>query len=82
MIGAGCVVYKDVPSNTTRELAELTASEVGRKVIIDVPDDIERHGYNPVTKSVFSTDKLEALGWKPLTHIEEGIEKTIKKSMN
>ncbi len=70
----------DSESNITiRELAELTASAVGKKVIIDVPDEMERQGYNPVTKSVFSTDKLEALGWKPLTHIEEGIGKSMRE---
>ncbi len=70
----------DSESNITiRELAELTAGAVGKEVIIDVPNDIERQGYNPVTKSVFSTDKLEALGWKPLTHIEEGIRKLMSE---
>lgn len=46
-----------------RELAEMVADIAGRKVVIDLPTDAEKAGFNPVTKSVFSTEKLESLGW-------------------
>ena len=42
------------------------------------PDTDEKRGYNVVTKSIFSTEKLEALGWKPESHIKDGIKKTIE----
>lgn len=46
-----------------RELAEMIAEIGGKKVVIDLPSDAEKAGYNVVTKSVFATDKLESLGW-------------------
>lgn len=68
----------DAQSNISiRELAETIATIGGRKVVFEIPDVDEKCGFNPVTKSVFSTDKLESLGWKPLTHISEGYEKAI-----
>jgi nucleoside-diphosphate-sugar epimerase len=68
----------DADSNTSiRELAETIAAIGGRKVVIDLPDTDEKRGFNPVTKSVFSTEKLESLGWKPKNHIFEGLEHAI-----
>lgn len=68
----------DADSNISiRELAEIVANVTGKRVILDVPDEVELRGYNVVTKSIFSTEKIEVLGWQPLTHIKEGIEKTI-----
>ena len=68
----------DADSNISiRELAETIAAIGGRKVVIDLPDTDEKRGFNPVTKSVFSTEKLEILGWQPKNHISEGLEHTI-----
>lgn len=48
---------------TIRQLAEMVA-EIGRKqVVFRLPDEEERRGYNPVKSSVYSVDKLSALGW-------------------
>lgn len=60
-----------------KELAELIANIAGKKTIIDMPKEQEKLGYNLVTKSVFSTSKIEKLGWKPYTHILQGIKKTV-----
>lgn len=62
-----------------RELAETIASIGGRDVVIDVPDNDENRGFNPVTKSVYSTEKLESLGWKPQKHILRGLQNTIEE---
>ncbi|MBQ0056312.1 MAG: NAD-dependent epimerase/dehydratase family protein [Bacteroidales bacterium] len=57
----------DATSNITiRELAEMIASIGNRKVVIDLPSDVERRGFNPVTRSLFSTERLQSLGWEPL----------------
>lgn len=70
----------DAESNISiRELAETIAAIGGRKVVIDLPNADEKRGFNPVTKSVFSTEKLEVLGWQPKNYITEGIEKTINE---
>ena len=70
----------DADSNISiRELAETIAAIGGRKVVIDLPNADEKRGFNPVTKSVFSTEKLESLGWKPKNHISTGMNNTIKE---
>ena len=68
----------DAKSNISiRELAEIIAAIGGRKVVVDRPDVDEKIGFNPVTKSVFSTEKLECLGWRPCCRIKSGIAHTI-----
>jgi nucleoside-diphosphate-sugar epimerase len=69
----------DSTSNISiRELAETIAKIGGKKVVIDVPDADEKKGFNVVTKSVFSTEKLESLGWKSGTNILNGLKHTIE----
>ena len=70
----------DGESNVSiRELAETIAEIGGRKVVIDMSDAAEKRGFNVVTKSIFSTKKLESLGWRPQNHICEGLSNTIQE---
>lgn len=62
---------------TIRELAEMIARIGGRRVKMVAPDDSESKGYNVVTNSVFSTTKLESLGWSVCGSMEEKLRKTI-----
>jgi nucleoside-diphosphate-sugar epimerase len=80
--GENCQAYNiaDAASNISiRELAETIAEIGGRKVVIEIPAADEKRGFNPVTKSVFSTSKLESLGWYPQGQIHQGLEKTIRE---
>lgn len=61
-----------------KEMAEIIASKSNLKVIYEIPDENEKKGYNPVTKSVLNGKKLEELGWKPCYTFENGIEQTLK----
>lgn len=60
---------------TIRELAEKTAAMAGKKVVMELSDN---GNTTPITKAVFSTKKLEALGWQPLFGIDEGLRHTIE----
>ncbi len=61
-----------------RQLADMISEVSGCKVRMECPAQEESRGYNPVTRSVLSTSKLEALGWKPLTaSAKEKIANTI-----
>lgn len=61
-----------------KELAEVVAEIGHKKVVMDVPTDFERAGYNSVTKSVFSTAKLRGLGWNTISMpMTEKIRSTI-----
>ena len=73
----------DAESNISiRELAEMIAHIGGKNVVIDIPENDEKKGFNVVSKSVFSTNKIELLGWKSKTRIGLGIKKTIRELKN
>lgn len=68
----------DNSSNITiRELAEMIAKIGGKRVVIDAPTDAERKAFNPVKQSVFSTERLESLGWQVSGTMVEKMQSTI-----
>ena len=60
---------------TSRQLAEKTAAIAGRKVVMDITDG---GNTTPISRAIFSTVKLESLGWHPLFTIDEGLRHTIE----
>lgn len=50
-------------SISIKELAIMIAGIANKKVVIQAPELEESSGYNVVKKSVFSTKKIEGLGW-------------------
>lgn len=62
-----------------RQLAEMIAEIGGKHVVIDLPSDAERSGYNPVTQSLFSTEKLQSLGWTITGTMKEKMQETISR---
>lgn len=70
----------DTSSNISiRQLAEMIAKITDKQVIFDLPTETERQGYNVVSKSVFSTQKLEGLGWNVQGKMEEKVAGTINE---
>jgi len=68
----------DETSNISiRQLAEMIASIGGKKVVMQVPDEQEKRGYNVVRQSTFDTTKLKALGWQVKGTMTEKLENTI-----
>lgn len=73
----------DPSSNITiRELAEMVADIGGRKVVMDNADANELAGYNPVTRSVFSIERLSSLGWSVEGNMRDKMRKTIEEIIN
>lgn len=60
-----------------KDLALMIAQKVGRKVVMENPDETEMAGFSKVTKARLSGEKLKALGWKPMYNMASGIEQTI-----
>ena len=70
----------DASSNiSVRQLAEMIADLGNRKVIMGTSADNERKGFNPVTMSVYSTEKLERLGWTIFGTMRDKVEATIRE---
>lgn len=78
--GETCNAYNIADENSNisiRELAEMIARIGDRQVVFDLPSDVERNGYNPVSKSVFSAERLKSLGWQPAGTMSDDLEVTI-----
>ncbi len=61
-----------------KDLADIIASEAGKKVVFELPDATESAGYSKATKARLDGSKCKALGWKPHYEIREGLERTIR----
>lgn len=56
-------IADDKSNITIKELGEMIATIAGKKLMVELPSEVEKAGFNVVTKSLFSTEKLKALGW-------------------
>ena len=73
----------DSHSNVTiKQLAEIIANIGNKKILFDIPSEIERNGFNVVSKSIYATKKINDLGFKAFTTIEDGLVKTINELRN
>ena len=61
-----------------RDLARIVADSVGKQVVFEIPDEMERAGYSKATKARLNSNKLKNLGWKANYNISEGIFRTIQ----
>ncbi|MBQ7944115.1 MAG: NAD-dependent epimerase/dehydratase family protein [Lachnospiraceae bacterium] len=61
-----------------KDLAQILAMSAGTKVVFELPDVVEKAGYSTATKAILDASKMEQLGWKAQTHMEEGLAKTVK----
>ena len=60
-----------------KDLAQILADYNNKKVVFELPDEVERKGYSNATKSVMSSDKINSLGWKPYYDIKSGLIRTL-----
>lgn len=61
-----------------KDLAEIIANINGKKVVYEIPDEVEAAGYSKATKARLDGSKLKGLGWSPKYDIKSGIERTIE----
>ncbi len=62
---------------TLRELASIIASQVGRRVVFEMPDDVEIIGFSKATRARLNGSKIKKLGWYPLYDIAQGVKHTV-----
>lgn len=62
---------------TLKDLASIIAKISGKKVVFEIPDEIEKAGYSKATKAILDSTKLNRLGWNGKYDIYEGIKRTI-----
>lgn len=61
-----------------RDLAAVISGIAGKKVVFEIPDQIEAAGYSTATKARLDGAKLKTLGWKARYDIKSGMERTIE----
>lgn len=61
-----------------KDLAHILADLAGRKVIFELPDEIEKAGYSTATKARLDGSKIKKLGWKPKYNIQQGLQQTVE----
>lgn len=65
---------------TIRQMAELVAGlfpDNKVQVRVEVPDDLEKYGYNPEMVIKLDSSKLQGLGWRPTTGLREMFQRMI-----
>lgn len=71
-------IADDASDIMLKDLAAIIAETAGKKVVFELPDDVERAGYSNATKARLASSKLQMLGWKAKYDIKEGIQSTIE----
>ena len=61
-----------------KDLAAVIAETVSKKVVFELPDDVEAAGYSKATKARLNGGKLQQLGWHADYNINDGIKNTIE----
>lgn len=62
---------------TLANLAKVVADTVGKKVIFEIPDEVESKWFSKATKARLNNNKIQTIGYKPIYDIEKGVERTI-----
>ena len=77
------VVYNISSEDATvsiRQLAQTLADaypERHLKLVFDLPKDTQNTGCAPFTLGILNSDKLKALGWRPIYTLKEGLMRTV-----
>lgn len=61
-----------------KDLAEVIADIAGKRVVFEIPDEVEAAGYSTATKARLDGSKLRSLGWSAKYDIQSGMERTMR----
>ena len=81
-IGQAYNVSDNASDIMLKDLAAIIAENSGKKVVFEIPSEVESAGYSKATKARLDNKKLLQLGWKAKYDIKEGIDRTIKVLKN
>ena len=61
-----------------REYAQTLADIAGVKLVFELPPELEKAGYTPISRAVLNPAKLEGLGWQAKFALREGLEESYR----
>jgi len=56
----------------------MIAELANKKVVFEIPDEIESSGYSKATKARLDGRKIKKLGWKAKYDIKNGLSRTLR----
>ena len=77
--GAAYNVADNAQVLSLRELAEILAEIGGRKVIFDLPDEVEKKGASSFQNVKLDGSKLKLLGWESRVDLKSGLAHTVQQ---
>ncbi len=63
---------------TIKQMAKLLAKSADVKLRFELPTELEKKGFNPMSNSSLDSTELQALGWKGLFNAERGFSHTVE----
>lgn len=63
---------------TLKDFAKIVADCVGKEVIFELPDEIEKNGFSNSRMTIMNSEKIKKIGWKVNNSLNDSIISTIK----
>lgn len=79
--GENCHAYNVSNPNsiiTIREMAQILSKSGNVALRLELPSDVEKQAFNPMSNSSLNSDSLQKLGWKGLFDAERGFGHTVE----
>lgn len=61
-----------------REFAQICAESVNKKVVFDLPSEVEAKGFSIATQAILDNTKITQLGWLPRYSMKDAITRTLE----
>lgn len=71
-------IADDASNISLKDFAQILAEYNNKKVIFDLPDDIEKKGFSNATIAIMDATKLKNLGWEAHYDIKTGLKRTLE----
>lgn len=76
-IGVAYNVSSEKTDVHLKDFAQMCAKYNDKKVIFDLPTEVERKGYSIATKAILVNDRIKSIGFKPKYDMKDAIYRTI-----
>lgn len=75
--GVAYNISNDACNVRLREFASLCAAWAGKKVVFDLPSEIERKGFSVAMKAILDNTRIKSIGWEPNYDMEDALNRTL-----
>ena len=60
-----------------RDFADYCAECAGKKVVFELPSEVERKGYSVASYAILDNNRLVSIGWRPKYTMKDAIQRTV-----